>query len=71
MGKFEKIPVKLNGVFLVQPKIFRDSRGFFLESYNKEEFDTIGIDMEFVQDNHSCSSKGVIRGMHYQTTFPQ
>lgn len=71
MGKFEKIPTKFDGVFIIQPRIFRDGRGFFLESYNKKEFQDIDFDMDFVQDNHSCSSKGVIRGMHYQTTFPQ
>ncbi len=58
---------KLRGVKLIEPDVFGDSRGFFMESYNKEKFRLHGIDMEFVQDNHSLSAqKGVLRGLHYQ-----
>ncbi len=58
---------KLDGVFLLQPKVFGDSRGFFLESWNQREFQAAtGADVSFVQDNHSCSSRGVLRGLHIQ-----
>lgn len=56
----------IEGVVVVQPRIFRDQRGFFLESYRKEEFTAAGIDADFVQDNHSFSQKDVIRGLHFQ-----
>ncbi len=71
MEKMKKIPTDLPGVFLVEPMVFQESRGFFLESYNRREMEKIGIPDEFVQDNHSCSSKGVIRGLHYQSRHPQ
>jgi dTDP-4-dehydrorhamnose 3,5-epimerase len=58
---------KLSGVLLIKPRVFRDDRGFFLESWNKKAFDkAAGRTSEFVQDNHSRSSKGVLRGLHYQ-----
>ncbi|MFD0673654.1 dTDP-4-dehydrorhamnose 3,5-epimerase [Cohnella sp. GCM10027633] len=58
---------KLQGIFLIEPTVFGDNRGFFMESYNAERFNRHGISMTFVQDNHSLSvEKGVIRGMHYQ-----
>lgn len=59
-------------VKLLQPKKFGDERGFFLESYNQQTFrDLVGVNVEFVQDNHSRSSKGVLRGLHYQIKQPQ
>ena len=61
---FEKSP--LEGVIVVIPKQFGDERGFFMETYQRDEFVEAGIDIEFVQDNHSLSSKGVLRGVHYQ-----
>ncbi len=66
------IPTALPEVLLLEPKIFADDRGFFLESYNRRTFaaDT-GLDVEFVQDNHSGSSRGVLRGLHYQVVRPQ
>lgn len=58
---------KLSGVLLIKPRVFRDDRGFFLESWNKRAFDeAVGRTIEFVQDNHSRSVKGVLRGLHYQ-----
>lgn len=57
----------IEGLILIKPKAFEDERGFFMESYNKKKFEEIGIDVEFVQDNHSKSSKGVLRGLHFQT----
>jgi len=71
MDMFKKIETGLPDVSLIYPTIFRDARGFFLESYNRGEFKKIGITSEFVQDNHSCSAKGVIRGLHFQTVYPQ
>jgi dTDP-4-dehydrorhamnose 3,5-epimerase len=59
------------GVLVVTPKVFGDERGFFLETYNKEDFQQAGIEPEFVQDNHSKSIRGVVRGLHYQKKFPQ
>jgi dTDP-4-dehydrorhamnose 3,5-epimerase len=59
-------------VLLVEPKVFGDERGFFYESYNRRAFrDATGIDVDFVQDNHSRSAKGVLRGLHYQIRQPQ
>ena len=58
---------KLGGVLLIKPRVFRDERGFFLESWNKQQFDeAVGRGVGFVQDNHSRSVKGVLRGLHYQ-----
>ncbi|MGF6113677.1 dTDP-4-dehydrorhamnose 3,5-epimerase [Pseudomonas frederiksbergensis] len=59
-------------VILLEPKIFGDDRGFFYESFNKKSFDdAVGRDVQFVQDNHSSSVKGVLRGLHYQIKQPQ
>ena len=59
---------KLKGCFIIEPKIFEDKRGYFLESYNQKTFNKlIGANINFVQDNESFSSKGVLRGLHYQT----
>ncbi len=61
----------LPGVLLVDPKVFGDARGFFLESWNRKTFAALGLDLDFVQDNHSRSGKGVLRGLHYQVNEPQ
>lgn len=61
----------LPGVLLVTPRVFRDERGFFLESFNEADFADAGLDARFVQDNHSRSVKGVLRGLHYQLRHPQ
>jgi dTDP-4-dehydrorhamnose 3,5-epimerase len=65
------ISSELPDVILIQPKIFEDDRGFFLESYREDRFSTAGIQVDFVQDNHSASKKGVLRGLHYQIRQPQ
>ncbi len=65
---FNFIKADIDGVIIVEPRSFGDSRGFFLESYKKSEFVSNGIDVEFKQDNHSYSTKGVLRGLHYQKT---
>jgi dTDP-4-dehydrorhamnose 3,5-epimerase len=62
----------LPGVLILQPKFFGDGRGFFMESYNRRDFAAAaGLDPEFVQDNHSCSAQGVLRGIHYQVRQAQ
>jgi len=71
MNKFKRRETGLQGVLLIEPLIFHDSRGFFLESYNKMEFEDIGITDIFIQDNYSSSSKGVLRGLHFQRDHPQ
>ena len=60
------IETNLSGLLLIEPKVFEDSRGYFLESYNSETFKNSGIDTIFVQDNQSFSSKGTLRGLHFQ-----
>ena len=61
----------LAGVYLLTPKVFGDERGFFLESWNAETFRDAGFDVSFVQDNHSRSARGILRGLHYQTRHTQ
>lgn len=62
----------LPGVLILEPKVFGDDRGFFFESYNQRDFrESTGLDVQFVQDNHSKSSQGVLRGLHYQIQHPQ
>jgi dTDP-4-dehydrorhamnose 3,5-epimerase len=61
-----KYPTKIDGAWLLRPRVFGDARGFFLESWNKRTFAELGIEGEFVQDNHSRSAKYVLRGLHYQ-----
>ena len=62
----KKIPTSLPEVFILEPRVFGDERGFFLESYNERVFSNLGIPDRFVQDNHSRSTKNVLRGLHYQ-----
>ncbi|MBQ3800335.1 MAG: dTDP-4-dehydrorhamnose 3,5-epimerase [Treponema sp.] len=68
---FEFIRTGIEGLYEVTPKVFGDQRGFFLESYSKRDFEKAGIQAEFVQDNMSSSSKGVLRGLHFQKRHPQ
>jgi dTDP-4-dehydrorhamnose 3,5-epimerase len=65
------IDTPLPGVTLIEPRVFGDARGFFLESWNRGTFAGLGLDLDFVQDNHSRSAKGVLRGLHYQLNNPQ
>jgi dTDP-4-dehydrorhamnose 3,5-epimerase len=64
-------PCPIQGLFEIQPKIFGDSRGYFLESYSQRDFEQAGINARFVQDNQSRSVKGVLRGLHFQKSRPQ
>lgn len=59
------------GLKVIEPTVFGDARGYFMESYNKNDFSEAGIDCEFVQDNQSASRKGVLRGLHFQLQYPQ
>ena len=62
---------KIKGVYIIEPQVFGDNRGYFMETYRKEEFDKAGLKYNFVQDNQSKSKKGVLRGLHYQRKYPQ
>ena len=64
-------PTKIPDVILIEPKVFGDARGFFYESWNERTFRSLGLDVHFVQDNHSKSQKNVLRGLHYQIQHPQ
>jgi dTDP-4-dehydrorhamnose 3,5-epimerase len=66
-----KINTSLEGVFVLEPKVFSDARGFFLESYNQSVMGELGIREHFVQDNHSYSTRNVVRGLHYQIQHSQ
>ncbi|MGB2375144.1 MAG: dTDP-4-dehydrorhamnose 3,5-epimerase [Porticoccaceae bacterium] len=65
------IQTKLANCVIIEPKVYGDDRGFFLETFQAERYTTAGITLPFVQDNHSRSSKGVLRGLHFQKTKPQ
>lgn len=67
----EKIATAIADVFMIAPGVFGDERGFFFESYNRRSMAEFGIDFDFVQDNHSRSGRGVLRGLHYQIRQPQ
>ncbi len=71
MDAITTIPTSLPGVFILEPRVFGDARGFFFESYNRRVMADLGIVDEFVQDNHSRSSRNVVRGLHYQIKHPQ
>ena len=67
MNNFTIKETPIKDLIIIEPKVFGDERGFFQETYNKESFAELGLNMEFVQDNHSKSKKGVLRGLHFQT----
>ena len=71
MGKFKFIETEIPGVLIVEPTVFGDARGYFMETFHKEEFAAAGITDEFVQDNQSRSSRGVLRGVHFQKEHTQ
>jgi dTDP-4-dehydrorhamnose 3,5-epimerase len=66
MDALQKVLTSLPGVFIVEPRVFADERGFFFESFNERAMRGLGIEERFVQDNHSCSARNVLRGLHYQ-----
>ena len=69
--KCEKNGKVIKGLYVIEPTVHKDERGYFVETYNKRDFEEAGLDMVFVQDNQSCSVKGVLRGLHYQKEYPQ
>ncbi len=69
--KVEKNVGGIEGLCVIEPAVHKDSRGYFMETYNKRDMHDAGIDLDFVQDNQSCSTKGVLRGLHYQINHPQ
>lgn len=71
MGNFNFVETKIRDLYIIEPKVFGDARGYFMESYNAEHFKEAGLTMDFVQDNESKSSKGVLRGLHFQTKYTQ
>lgn len=71
MGKIKVTPCHIKGLYVIEPTVFKDERGYFVETYNQNDFKEAGLDMVFVQDNQSMSVKGVLRGLHFQKQFPQ
>lgn len=71
MSKFSFTKTAIDGVFIIDPVVYGDERGYFMETYNRTEFSANGLDYNFVQDNQSKSKKGVLRGLHFQKTYPQ
>ena len=71
MGKIKVTPCDIKGLYVIEPTVFKDERGYFMETYNQNDFHEAGLDMVFVQDNQSMSVKGVLRGLHYQKQYPQ
>lgn len=71
MSNFNFIKTEIDGMFIIEPTVFGDDRGYFLETYHYGEFKKAGIDVTFVQDNQSKSKRGVLRGLHFQTKRPQ
>ena len=71
MGNFTSIPCEIQGLYVIEPKVHGDARGYFMETYNQAAFSELGLNMTFVQDNQSYSRKGVLRGLHFQKQHPQ
>jgi dTDP-4-dehydrorhamnose 3,5-epimerase len=71
MGKIKVTTCEIEGLKVIEPTVFGDERGYFIETYNYNDFAEVGIDCKFVQDNQSGSKKGVLRGLHFQKNFPQ
>ena len=71
MGKFKRTNTSINGVCIIEPSVFGDNRGYFMETYEKKDFEEIGINGDFIQDNQSKSKKGVLRGLHFQKKHSQ
>ena len=71
MGKISVQACEIEGLYVIEPTVYKDERGYFMETYNYNDFKEKGIDAVFVQDNQSMSVRGVLRGLHYQKQFPQ
>ena len=71
MGQIKVSKCPIEGLYVIEPAVHGDSRGYFMETYNQKDMEEAGLTMKFVQDNQSCSTKGVLRGLHFQKEFPQ
>ena len=71
MGKIKVTACDIEGLYVIEPAVFHDERGYFMETYNQNDFKEAGLGMVFVQDNQSASKKGVLRGLHFQINYPQ
>lgn len=71
MGQIKMIGCPIKGLYIIEPKLHEDDRGYFMETYNQNDMYEVGLDMVFVQDNQSLSKKGVLRGLHFQKQYPQ
>ncbi len=71
MGQITVSKAPIEGLYVIEPAVHGDNRGYFMETYNQNDMHEAGLDMVFVQDNQSCSTKGVLRGLHFQKQFPQ
>lgn len=71
MGQIKVTTCPIEGLYVIEPTVHGDSRGYFMETYNQKDMEEAGLTMQFVQDNQSCSVKGVLRGLHFQKEFPQ
>lgn len=71
MGKIKVTKCNLEGLCVIESTVFGDERGYFMETYNENDYAEVGLDMKFVQDNQSMSVRGVLRGLHFQKQFPQ
>ena len=71
MGQIKVTRCEIEGLCIIEPTVHGDSRGYFMETYNQNDMKENGLDMVFVQDNQSMSTKGVLRGLHYQKKYPQ
>ena len=71
MGQIKVTKCPIEGLCIIEPTVHGDERGYFMETYNQKDMEEAGLTMNFVQDNQSCSTKGVLRGLHYQKQFPQ
>lgn len=71
MGKIHVTRCDIEGLCVIEPTVFKDERGYFVETYNQKDFEEAGLNLVFVQDNQSMSVRGVLRGLHYQKEYPQ
>lgn len=71
MGQIKVTKCPIEGLYIIEPAVHGDSRGYFMETYNKRDMEEYGLNMDFVQDNQSMSTKGVLRGLHFQKKYPQ
>ena len=71
IGKIKVTTFDIEGLYVIEPTVFKDERGYFMETYNQNDFKEAGLNMTFVQDNQSMSVKGVLRGLHFQKQYPQ